>query len=85
MAFLHVLLLVPETKVRLVLFMQDLVIAVATSYIWEFFCHGLQGRSLEDIEILFTESWLKRVDVFYYLRYTETECKETEPLQYLVV
>ena len=29
----------------------------------------MQGRSLEDIEALFKEPWLKRADVLFYIRY----------------
>ena len=68
LAFLHVLLLLPETKVRTLLLAENSFVIIDYTIIIYILLACMQGRSLEDIEVLFTESWLKRTDIVYYLR-----------------
>ena len=61
LVFLHVLLLLPETKVLVTNQPTFKVLITSLSTL-------MQGQSLESIERLFAMPWSKRVDILYYLR-----------------
>ena len=62
LAFLHSLLLIPETKVK-----PSELLLISSMNRGQNVCFK-QDQSLEDVDHLFTKSWWKRANVFYYLK-----------------
>ena len=62
LAFLHVLVLIPETKARMFLICFYIQLNLMLLYF-------VQGHSLESIDDLFSKPWSKRANIFYYLKY----------------
>ena len=65
LAFLHVLVLIPETKARMFL------ICFCINLNLLLLCF-VQDHSLESIDDLFKKPWSERANIFYYLKYIKS-------------